>query len=1557
MDGNNIIIKQSYFTNIQTAINSLNEFCSSGFKVKNFPVLDGDFQLDPMLERIISRLDGVDPTWLEDEGKMNAIIEQINENIQNIDPVDGVYETIVDSNNEMMIKSIDAYVGFKVLQTVADNFQDFIKLLNGIYTFEIFTMPEKFSDVLDEFGQFIPFPEIPELDLEEKIFDEGFYVEGVFKNDQIELPQSLDIESETERIINRAPLQGYEIFVDDSVQEAAEVNYFVDTKPKHMKYSTKTKKFMVSNQFEKTINDLVAGLRKCDSTDDLAAFFKSDFWNNMRDLSETVVPFILVKVFDNPKKFTGKFNTENYTKSYDSIISKNNGAKRFQNYDIFTTFKSDKEGTIKFIEDFFKLNLVNDPDASISNNTILTLFNIFDSRIYLDIVYNHAPDTIKKEKTEDQFVKEIRGKINKNSHTAKTYTNDEGAQDPSPEDKVDTSETVSEYVINELRKLGDMNISDMAYCEQFSHIVECDIDTLGDKLYNAGISPLLVEEYIGESYNDINSQQHDFVMEANVEKKRETLQQAVCSLMANMEEIVKLDKQHRWNANSFGSRYKETINPVRFLIGIAPGGSPIGSSEQHSNIKQAYHSTKKAIKGKRGAFTSEQINALRKLNDLTGDLWANVKMFWINPANWMKELNLFKNDKTQKRTRRIADIAREIVAMKSALSFIIDNDDFISECWYDGDPAYVFQEATSEKNRERLRTAVNILMTEMQKISDLAKKNQWTNNSCINTFKGEAKSNVKQALKYVTRGETGSCGKLQDQEINTLKNLREKIEELLATVKKININPFVGKNIKEADSVRKISSLAKDILAMKGDLEFVNSAVVKDADGPAVANVKGESGEKPVTEAYVFQESKQTHMKRTLKKFDYDPKTDTILTDITMPDGKEKMRAKLVIDNAIDGPCMCFEDGKPVIYMRRKDLKQKSWYAAFTLRHEEGHIAHGHNSGDNSGAEETYSVDVAHVHHKDSKGEFNKAWEFLDKKWKTASDADKDNDHDWAPEELMADKYGAKKTSSKSAIKSLERMYKEGEQVLKKNAQVYRDIINRSKKKDKSDPERAKLRKEYKDLESKFYSLWKSNPSDEEKKFLNNITKKLKEIDKLLVDREAVEEAEEAIEFVEENIAAWRDAKNRRIEYIAKHVNEYGVVLDINAFAVIMEGDESSGGELPKYIKDRFKMTDTVGTTVTPAGLPDGVPQNPVSDMTDSIDAKLSTGGDNLGDMLGAGFENNPNKDKAEGKIVVNVTNNYNNSFNRDSNNTTTNTTTNDDHSTGKTTTTTNTNSNNKSNSDNDNSHDNQTDSSSNKSIKKSSVTKKKTDNSDRSHTTQTKGSNNNNNSNDSVDLKDSPTSKDGEQKLSSGKTVQEMFMFLESKEPQSSEFNAKPPKEDLLTKAMDKDRKMLPKQQGAKRGVQKVANTGKAVLKPVTRTKQWLTKLVNSLIKRDEDNVKSELLENKSYRSAVFKASRLALKLGLVSVAFSIQPYLGLTVAGVEGLRLADRNRLKKELQREMEAELEVVEEKIKDLESINTPEARKEKYEYMRLKKQIEQNMIEAPKRHTKSSYWDSY
>ena len=163
----NIVITQAYFANNKAAIDALNEFFAAAFKVKNFPFLDEESSIDKVLEKIISRLDAVDPTWLEDEEKLNGIIEMINEETAKLDPVEGIYQSIVDSNNTTLINAVDGYIGFKMLQMIADHFQDFGKLINGIYTFELFTKPSAYSDVMDIFSRPIEFSEIPDLDIEE----------------------------------------------------------------------------------------------------------------------------------------------------------------------------------------------------------------------------------------------------------------------------------------------------------------------------------------------------------------------------------------------------------------------------------------------------------------------------------------------------------------------------------------------------------------------------------------------------------------------------------------------------------------------------------------------------------------------------------------------------------------------------------------------------------------------------------------------------------------------------------------------------------------------------------------------------------------------------------------------------------------------------------------------------------------------------------------------------------------------------------------------------------------------------------------------------------------------------------------------------------------------------------------------------------------------------------------------------------------------------------------------------------------------------------------------
>lgn len=869
-----IIIKKEYFDNIKTTIDSINSFFSSNFKDKNFPIVDSDFQLDSTLLGIVSWLNNVEPAWISDPSRVDSVIEAINKTAEDMEG-DDIYSQLVNENNTVVLDHINAFVGYKVLQYIADYFTEFNKFINGIYTFELYTKPSKYKDVIDLFSKTIPISEIEDVmgNAEYRLFDKQKYVTGVFSNNQIKLPDTLKQDAEINRLENNDDLD-IEIVVDESVQEAAEVNFFEETKPEHLKYDEKKDKWVVSKQFEKAISKLISTLRKCDTTEDLKAILdKKGEVPEPDTFTSVVIPFILARTYSNPNKYMNenydKEAMKKYTDSYDSITNKNNGAKRFAKYDIFSTFKTDKEGTIKFIEDFLKLNLVNDESAYISNNTLLTLFNIFDSRIYLDIMYNMLPDKVKKSKypTEDGFVKLVRARINKNSRSANVYKPDTKVKSGND---VQTSEEIQEYVTDSLKEFGDMSIADMMYCEHYQSLIHDEIKCLGDAMYNKGLSQIQVDNYIGESYD------------------------------------------------------------------------------------------------------------------------------------------------------------------------IFDKEDSF----------------------------------------------------------------------------------IQEQEM----------------------------------------------------------------------------------------------------------------------------------------------------------------------------------------------------------------------------------------------------------------------------------------------------------------------------------------------------------------------------------------------------------GDIPDYMRNRIKLSDETGNnpevTTTDVQLPPDVPANPVDDLVTSIDAKLSAGG-GLEDMLGSGYNDNPNKNHHEGKVVYNITNNYNNSFNRNSNNT--NTTTQNDLSTGKTTTTTNTNT---------NSHN-------------------------KRYTTH-KNPNNYNNSTDSSDTKDSANmiSQTEYATFSTGNSIHDVFTFLESEEPLSDGNDSKPPKGDLLTHAMDRDREKLSKHQERKKTTQKIINTGRAVVKPIARTKKWLTDLVDSLIKRDEDKVKADIIEKPGFRTALFKAGRLALKLGLTGVAFTINGYVGMAYLALQGAKIADRERLKKEVQEEFAAELEILNDKIRLADADDTPQSRKDKWQMMRLRSKMEHIVAGTPR-----------
>jgi len=489
-----IIINKEYFDNVATAINSINDFISSNFTNKNFPTVEDDVQLDGTLLGILSWLNNVDPELVQDPDNLNQLLEEVSEH-------EGEYNgpDVLSQLPEELADKVYAVIGCKALEFISNNFEDFSKLVNGIYTFELFTNPSKYADVIETFSQPLELYELRTAlndDIDITLFDPEKYVSGIFNNDQIQLPNNMDQVIESERIKKHADLKDVEIMVDETKMEAAEIDFFEKDRPKHLKYSNG--KWMVSQQFQKLTNDIVKALRDCNSTADLMMLFSKPNKGMTDFVGQTVAPFILVKTLTNPKKSSSEIDEDTmkkYTDSYESIIKQNKGAGRFKNYDLFSCFKTDKDATIKFIEDFMNLNLLNDENCGIDNNTLLTLFNIFDSHIYLTLMYNLMPT---KNGSVDEFIKTTRARINKNSREAMKYKE----QDEMKKDnKLNDSKTVKEYTSIMEKEFGDMSTLDIQYCEGFQSLLYDEISTMNDALYNEGFSQIGIHNWIGESYN------------------------------------------------------------------------------------------------------------------------------------------------------------------------------------------------------------------------------------------------------------------------------------------------------------------------------------------------------------------------------------------------------------------------------------------------------------------------------------------------------------------------------------------------------------------------------------------------------------------------------------------------------------------------------------------------------------------------------------------------------------------------------------------------------------------------------------------------------------------------------------------------------------------------------------------------------------------------------------------------------------------------------------------------------------------------------------------------
>lgn len=161
-------------------------------------------------------------------------------------------------------------------------------------------------------------------------------------------------------------------------------------------------------------------------------------------------------------------------------------------------------------------------------------------------------------------------------------------------------------------------------------------------------------------------------------------------------------------------------------------------------------------------------------------------------------------------------------------------------------------------------------------------------------------------------------------------------------------------------------------------------------------------------------------------------------------------------------------------------------------------------------------------------------------------------------------------------------------------------------------------------------------------------------------------------------------------------------------------------------------------------------------------------------------------------------------------------------------------------------------------------------------------------------------------------------------------------PIKDILT---DVDRELTKKQQEAKKKVQNVQNVGRAFMKPVKRTEQWIKNMVYNWKDADENNIKEKMADPHA-RSNLFSAIKTAITGGsLLKAGLLLNPvFLFLTVTRGVGKNKREF-RIRNEMIGELKTELEVIEEKIKDADRIGDNPA---KYKLMRLKNEINKKLL---------------
>ena len=154
-----------------------------------------------------------------------------------------------------------------------------------------------------------------------------------------------------------------------------------------------------------------------------------------------------------------------------------------------------------------------------------------------------------------------------------------------------------------------------------------------------------------------------------------------------------------------------------------------------------------------------------------------------------------------------------------------------------------------------------------------------------------------------------------------------------------------------------------------------------------------------------------------------------------------------------------------------------------------------------------------------------------------------------------------------------------------------------------------------------------------------------------------------------------------------------------------------------------------------------------------------------------------------------------------------------------------------------------------------------------------------------------------------------------------------------------DIDRNITSKQQAAKKTVQSVANTGKLLMRPFTRTAEWVNNMINNWKDKSENAIK-EKMADPHQRSSLFSAIKKSIIVGsLYKAGLLLNPVLIFLAIAKKWNDHSKMGRLRNEMIGELKTELAIIDEKIRDADRNGDNKA---KYQMMRFKNELSKKLI---------------